>query len=160
MDSVKGEIEGLNIRKFRMEDYSSVLELWKLAGLTIRPGDERDDVRLKLQRDPELFLVAEENGEIVGTVMGAWDGRRGWIYHLAVRPNQQRKRIGTSLLGEVENRLLAIGAKKVNAQVYSSNHRSLDFFKAAGYQAQPDLVMIGKYLRGTENHREPSSKER
>ncbi len=149
MDSVKGEIEGLNIRKFRMEDYSSVLELWKLAGLTIRPGDERDDVRLKLQRDPELFLVAEENGEIVGTVMGAWDGRRGWIYHLAVRPNQQRKRIGTTLLGEVENRLIAIGAKKVNAQVYSSNHRSLDFFKAAGYQAQPDLVMIGKYLRGT-----------
>jgi len=148
MDSVKGEIEGLNIRKFRMEDYSSVLELWKLAGLTIRPGDERDDVRLKLQRDPELFLVAEENGEIVGTVMGAWDGRRGWIYHLAVRPNQQRKRIGTTLLGEVENRLIAIGAKKVNAQVYSSNHRSLDFFKAAGYQAQPDLVMIGKYLRG------------
>ncbi len=137
MDSVKGEIEGLNIRKFRMEDYSSVLELWKLAGLTIRPGDERDDVRLKLQRDPELFLVAEENGEIVGTVMGAWDGRRGWIYHLAVRPNQQRKRIGTTLLGEVENRLIAIGAKKVNAQVYSSNHRSLDFFKAAGYQAQP-----------------------
>ena len=149
MDSVKGEIEGLNIRKFRMEDYSSVLELWKLAGLTIRPGDERDDVRLKLQRDPELFLVAEENGEIVGTVMGAWDGRRGWIYHLAVRPNQQRKRIGTTLLGEVENRLIAIGAKKVNAQVYTSNHRSLDFFKAAGYQAQPDLVMIGKYLRGT-----------
>lgn len=148
MDSVKGEIEGLNIRKFRMEDYSSVLELWKLAGLTIRPGDERDDVRLKLQRDPELFLVAEANGEIVGTVMGAWDGRRGWIYHLAVRPNQQRKRIGTTLLGEVENRLIAIGAKKVNAQVYSSNHRSLDFFKAAGYQAQPDLVMIGKYLRG------------
>ncbi len=139
----------MNIRKFRMEDYSSVLELWKLAGLTIRPGDERDDVRLKLQRDPELFLVAEENGEIVGTVMGAWDGRRGWIYHLAVRPNQQRKRIGTTLLGEVENRLIAIGAKKVNAQVYSSNHRSLDFFKAAGYQAQPDLVMIGKYLRGT-----------
>ena len=148
MASVKGELEGLNLREFRMEDYSSVFELWKLAGLTIRPGDERDDVRLKLQRDPELFLVAEENGEIVGTVMGAWDGRRGWIYHLTVRPNQQRKRIGTTLLREVENRLIAVGAKKVNAQVYTSNHRSLDFFKAAGYQAQPDLVMIGKYLRG------------
>ncbi len=148
MASVKGELEGLNLREFRMEDYSSVFELWKLAGLTIRPGDERDDVRLKLQRDPELFLVAEANGEIVGTVMGAWDGRRGWIYHLTVRPNQQRKRIGTTLLREVENRLIAVGAKKVNAQVYTSNHRSLDFFKAAGYQAQPDLVMIGKYLRG------------
>ena len=139
----------MRIREFEMADYPIVFQLWKTAGLIIRPGDERDDVQLKVQRDPELFLLSEEHGEIVGSVMGAWDGRRGWIYHLAVRPDHQRKGIGAALVKEVERRLTAKGAKKVNAQVYASNHQSLAFFKAAGYLAQPDLVMIGKYLRRT-----------
>jgi ribosomal protein S18 acetylase RimI-like enzyme len=137
----------MRIREFRIEDYPVVLELWKTAGLTIRPGDERDEIEVKLKRDPDLFLIAEEQGKIVGSVMGAWDGRRGWIYHLAVRPDSRRKRIATTLVKEVEDRLTAKGATKVNAQVYTSNHKSIAFFRAAGYQVQPDLVMIGKYLR-------------
>jgi ribosomal protein S18 acetylase RimI-like enzyme len=139
----------MKIREFSIDDYSVVFELWKDAGLIIRPGDEVDSVRLKLERDPDLFLVAEERAEIVGTVMGAWDGRRGWIYHLAVKPGHQRRGIASTLVKEVEERLAAKGAAKVNAQVYATNQQSLDFFRAAGYQAQPELVMIGKQLRRT-----------
>ena len=137
----------MKIREFRIEDYPIVRDLWQTAGLTLRPGDELEDVKLKLQRDPDLFLVGEQNGEIVGSVIGGWDGRRGWIYHLAVEPQHQRKRIGADLVHEVEKRLLAKGAKKVNAQVYKWNGKSLEFFNAIGYEAQPDLVMIGKQLR-------------
>ena len=139
----------MKIREFRIEEYPVVFELWKTAGLTIRPGDGFDEVKLKIERDQDLFLVAEEDGEIVGTVMGAWDGRRGWIYHLAIRPESQRKGIGSRLVREVEERLAAKGAKRVNAQVYTSNKQSLDFFKASGYETRPDLVMIGKQLRRT-----------
>jgi ribosomal protein S18 acetylase RimI-like enzyme len=137
----------MKIREFKIEDYPIVLGLWQTAGLILRPGDELEDVKLKLERDPDLFLVAEQDDGIVGTVMGGWDGRRGWIYHLAVKPEHQRKRIGVGLVREVEKRLLAKGAKKVNAQVYKSNERSSAFFKAIGYEAQPDLIMIGKQLR-------------
>jgi len=137
----------MKIREFRIEDYPIVRDLWQTAGLTLRPGDELEDVKLKLQRDPELFLVAEQNDEIVGSIIGGWDGRRGWIYHLAVKPQYQRKRTGANLVQEVEKRLLAKGAKKVNAQVYKWNERSSEFFKAIGYEAQPDLIMIGKRLR-------------
>ena len=140
----------MKIREFRIEDYRIVRDLWQTAGLTLRPGDELEDVKLKLQRDPELFLVAEQNDEIVGSVIGGWDGRRGWIYHLAVKPQYQRKRIGADLVYEVEKRLLAKGAKKVNAQVYKWNERSSEFFMAIGYEAQPDLIMIGKQLRNRE----------
>jgi ribosomal protein S18 acetylase RimI-like enzyme len=136
----------MKIREFRIEDYQIVRDLWQTAGLTLRPGDELDDVRLKLQRDPDLFLVAEEDGRILGSVIGGWDGRRGWIYHLAVNPEHQRKGIGVGLVREVEKRLVAKGAKKVNAQVYRWNERSSEFFKAIGYEAQPDLIMIGKHL--------------
>ena len=93
-----------------------------------------------------MFLVAEQNGEIVGSVIGGWDGRRGWIYHLAVNPEHQRKGIGGGLVREVEKRLVAKGAKKVNAQVYRWNERSSEFFKAIGYEANPDLIMIGKQI--------------
>jgi ribosomal protein S18 acetylase RimI-like enzyme len=137
----------MKIREFRIEDYPIVRDLWQIAGLTLRPGDELEDVKLKLRRDPELFLVAERDDRIVGCVMGGWDGRRGWIYHLAVKPEHQRKKIGAGLVHEIEKRLVAKGAKKVNAQVYRWNEKSSDFFKAMGYETQPDLIMIGKQLR-------------
>jgi len=137
----------MKIREFRIEDYPMVRDLWQTAGLILRPGDELEDVKLKLQRDADLFLVAEQDDEILGSVIGGWDGRRGWIYHLAVRPEHQRKGIGIGLVREVEKRLVAKGAKKVNAQVYKWNERSSEFFKAIGYDAQPDLIMIGKQLR-------------
>jgi ribosomal protein S18 acetylase RimI-like enzyme len=137
----------MNIREFKIADYPIVRDLWQAAGLILRPGDELEGVRLKLQRDPDLFLVGERDDKIVGTVIGGWDGRRGWIYHLAVKPEHQRKGMGADLVHEVEKRLIAKGAKKVNAQVYKWNEKSSEFFKAIGYKAQPDLVMIGKQLR-------------
>ncbi len=137
----------MKIREFKIDDYPAVRDLWQTAGLILRPGDELEDVKLKLQRDPDLFLVAERGDEIVGSVIGGWDGRRGWIYHLVVKPEHQRKGIGAGLIREVEKRLVAKAAKKVNAQVYKSNERSSEFFKSIGYEAQRDLVMIGKQLR-------------
>jgi ribosomal protein S18 acetylase RimI-like enzyme len=136
----------MKIREFKIDDYLIVRELWEAAGLILRPGDALEDVKVKLQRDPDLFLVAEHDDTIVGSVIGGWDGRRGWIYHLAVRPEHQRKGIGVRLVRELEKRLVDKGAKKVNAQIYKSNERSSRFFKAIGYEAQPDLVMIGKQL--------------
>ena len=74
----------MKVRSFVMGDYTRVRRLWIDAGLEIRPGDDRSGVARKLEREGELFLVAEERGRLVGTVMGAWDGRRGWVYHLGV----------------------------------------------------------------------------
>ena len=137
----------MQIREFRISDYDKVLELWQTAGLILRPGDDLEGIRLKLQIDPDLFLVAEENQEIIGVVMGAWDGRRGWINHLAVRPDHQRKGIGRYLIHELEKRLTLKSAKKVNAQVYRRNAKSVEFFKAVGYEVHSDLIMVGKYLK-------------
>ena len=136
----------MRIREFHLADYADVVGIWKEAGLVLRPGDELDGIKLKLQRDPDLFLVAEDEGEIAGVVMGAWDGRRGWINHLAVVPNRQRRGIGRALVRELERRLVEKGAKKVNAQIYRSNMKSFTFFKAIGYEVHSDLVMIGKHL--------------
>jgi ribosomal protein S18 acetylase RimI-like enzyme len=136
----------MQIREFKLADCEEVMKLWKASGLVVRPGDDIDGIKLKLERDPELFLVAEEDNEIVAVVMGAWDGRRGWINHLAVKQDRQKMGIGTALLRELERRMKRKGARKVNAQIYQWNQRSIDFFKTAGYAVHEDLIMIGKLL--------------
>ena len=136
----------MRIREFKISDHEMVTRLWKNAGLIMRPGDELEGVKLKLQRDPDLFIVATDHEDIIGVVMGAWDGRRGWINHLAVKPEHQRKGIGKLLIAELEIRLKKKGAKKVNAQIYKSNTKSIEFFKAVGYEIHTDLIMIGKIL--------------
>ncbi len=134
------------IREFKIADYDEVMRLWKESGLVTRPGDDIEGVKLKLKRDPDLFLVAEEKQEALGVVMGAWDGRRGWINHLAVKPNHQGSGIGTALVRELEKRLVRKGARKVNAQIYEWNKQSLKFFKANDYEVHEGLIMIGKIL--------------
>lgn len=145
MDKANDEV--LRIREFRLDDYWIVRDLWQAAGLELRPGDDLEDIKLKLQRDPELFLIAEQNDRIVGSVIGGWDGRRGWIYHLAVSPNYQRKGFGAGLVQELEKRLVDKGAKMVNAQIHKLNEKSSTFFKSIGYDERSHLIMIGKQLR-------------
>jgi len=139
-------VSQIRIREFHIDEYNDVYDLWKRTGLIIRPGDDLQGISAKLQRDPDLFLIAEDSGVIVGCVLGAWDGRRGWINHLAVAPSHQRKGVGSALIRELEKRLALKGARKVNAQVYKWNQKSLEFFKAVGYEAQSDLIMVGKQM--------------
>ena len=137
----------MRIREFQLSDYEKVVELWREAGIVLRPGDEREGIELKLQRDPDLFLVGEDDHQILGVVLGAWDGRRGWINHLAVRSDHRRSGIGKSLVKELERRLAGKGALKVNAQIYKSNRVSVEFFKMLSYEVHSDLIMVGRNLR-------------
>ena len=136
----------MKVREFAMKDYPEVRRIWEESGLEIRPGDGRDEIRFKLRRDRELFLVAEERGCLVGTVMGAWDGRRGWIYHIGVLPGSQRRGIGRTLLEEVEKRMRAKGVYKVNAIIYDDNLPSLGLFESLGYARDAKAVFHGKIL--------------
>jgi ribosomal protein S18 acetylase RimI-like enzyme len=137
----------LVIREFEADrDYQVVFELWKTDGLLIRPSDTLDEVRKKLERDPDLFLVAEEDGAVVGAVMGGWDGRRGWVYHLAVDPARQRNGIGRQLMAELERRLRAKGALKINLQVYRDNVAAQEFYQKLGYSLACEILSMGKEL--------------
>ncbi|MDE1857584.1 MAG: GNAT family N-acetyltransferase [Thaumarchaeota archaeon] len=136
----------MKIRGFSMSDYAQVRRVWEDSGLEILPGDSRDEVRRKIIRDRDLFLVAEEGGTVVGAAMGAWDGRRGWIYHLGVLPGHQRKGIAARLVGEIERRMRAKGVLKVNAIVYDDNTASLSLFRKLGYSADRRSVFHGKRL--------------
>ena len=48
----------VQLRGFEMGDYEDVIALWHAAGIHVGSSDSRKGLERKLQRDPELFLVA------------------------------------------------------------------------------------------------------
>ncbi len=135
----------MRIRTYRAADEAAVLGLWERAGIGRPWLDLAAEIREKRRRDRSLFLVAEDEGRVAGCVMGAYDGRRGWIYHLAVETERQRAGIGRALMAEVERRMRRLGAVKVNLQVRADNPSVLDFYGRLGY-AEERLTSMGKWL--------------
>ncbi len=131
------------IREFTLNDYDTVFALWSNAGPGIGLGrsDSRQEIAKKLQRDPDLFLVAEEDGAIVGTVIGGFDGRRGIIYHLAVEQLHRARGIGKMLMLEVERRLAAKGCLRSYLLVTPDAQEAQDFYRALGWEGMPMTIM-------------------
>lgn len=136
----------LRLREFTMADHEAVEELWRRAGLWMRPSDAAEQVALKLTRDPDLFLVACAGERTVGVTMGGWDGRRAYIYHLAVDPHWRRRGVGDRLMDELEKRFRLKGAFKAKLQIVNGNDASAAFFAARGYRLETDCMPWGKEL--------------
>lgn len=136
------------IRQFNLEDdLDPVLDLWRRSGpgVQLSRSDQPAEIRKKLARDPDLFLVAEDNGQLVGTVLGGFDGRRGLVYHLSVEPERRRAGIGQALMDELEVRLRHKGCRKAYLLVTKDNPAALAFYRQAGWEHM-DLHLFGKEL--------------
>lgn len=127
----------VHFRRFAWADYDAVAAVWAAAGREVVP---RAELAAKLTRDPELFLVAAAGTEVVGVVLGTYDGRRGWILRLAVHPARRRAGIATGLVGELEKRFRALGCPRVNLLVLPDNESGLRFWQALGYLPAPDVL--------------------
>jgi len=133
------------IRTFEESDRDAVVRLWDRCELT-RPWNDPDrDIDRKLSVQKEMFLVGERDGVVVASVMGGFDGHRGWMNYLAVDPDHQRRGYARELVAAVEGRLEALGCPKVNLQVRATNESVLAFYAALGY-ATDDVVSMGKRL--------------
>lgn len=137
----------ITLREFSFEsDYGRVLELWKNieTGMNVGRSDTPEEIQKKLQRDPDLFLVAELRGVIVGTIIGGFDGRRGMIYHLAVRKDIRNHGIGGRLLAEVEKRLQAKGCLKCYLLVFADNPQAIQLYEKHGWREMTEDRIFGK----------------
>lgn len=140
--------DDFNIRNFQFsEDYASVIELWNHAGpgIHVRRSDAPQEILKKLQRDPDLFLIAEADSQIIGTVMGGFDGRRGLVYHLAVKQSFRKLGIGRALMDELEARLRNKGCIRCYLLVTKDNEDAIRFYESSGWDIM-DLHIFGKDL--------------
>jgi GNAT superfamily N-acetyltransferase len=121
------------IRDLRGTDGDVLRKLWKEAGLASVGDDDRSLARMA-RRNPGLVLVAVEGTQIVASALAGWDGRRGWIYHVATAASHRRQGIATRLLDQIEAALTVLGAPKVNTMVQPASKDGRAFWKARGYE--------------------------
>lgn len=133
------------LRAFDPADTDATIALWDAAGLTRPWNDPRRDIARKMRVQPELFLVAEDGGTVVGTVMAGYDGHRGWLYYLAVAEEQRGGGVGRALVQEAERLLRDMGCPKVQLMVRPDNESARGFYDALGYESF-DTWMTGKRL--------------
>ena len=137
------------IRLFRYpEDYPAVRALWESMEKGVRLGrsDAPDEIEKKAGRDPDLFLVAEVDGRIVGSVIGGFDGRRGMLYHLAVAAPFREQGIAGQLMSEVESRLRAKGCLKCYLLVVNENDEAMRYYEKRGWASMDHVHIYGKDL--------------
>ena len=143
-------VQQVLIREFIFtNDYDRTINLWRgiEKGMNVGRSDTPEETLKKLERDPELFLVAEIDREIIGTIIGAFDGRRGMIYHLAVHKDFRGQGIGATLLAEVEQRLKAKGCLKCLMHVLDDNAEAIEFYKNQGWRhATEDIVFVKEFF--------------
>ena len=135
----------LKIREFQEADRDAVIALWLDCGLVVPWNDPARDIDRKLNVDRDLFLVGCDDRGIVATVMGGYEGHRGWINYLAVQSSEQRKGYGQEIMKVVETRIEAKGCPKINLQVRAKNAGVIAFYKTLGY-CTDDVVGLGKRL--------------
>jgi ribosomal protein S18 acetylase RimI-like enzyme len=137
---------GMTIRKFRIEDYDRVIKLWQESELEHRPDgrDTRERIAAEMEKETAIFLVAEIDDEIVGTIFCTHDGRKGWLNRLSVLPSMQRRGIASYLIKEGERRLRELGIGVFSALIWRSNYPSRELFESEDYDLLEDALYFVK----------------
>jgi ribosomal protein S18 acetylase RimI-like enzyme len=142
--------QSIVIREFHFPaDYQPVYQLWESIEIGVHVGrsDTPVEIEKKIARDPDLFLVAELDENIIGSVIGGFDGRRGLIYHLAVAEEYRGRGIGSCLLNAVESQLRAKGCLKCYLMVTPDNLEAAQYYERHGWHHMDYVLPYGKDLQ-------------
>ncbi len=128
------------IREMTINDYDKVFRLWeKTEGMGLSGSDSTENIEKYLIRNPGLCFVAEVDSEIVGTILCGHDGRRGYIYHLAVDSNHRQQGIGSRLVDIALDGLKKAGITKCHLFVFKTNPDGVKFWRNHGWMERTDL---------------------
>ncbi len=136
----------VEVRRMRPDDYSQVVDIWVGSGLPFQPRgrDSQERIGRQLGMGSSIFLVAEDRGEIVGTVLVTHDLRKGWLNRLAVRTEDQGRGIAKMLVRRAEEELSAQGVNVFAVQIHKGNERSRKLFAELGYIEHENIVYCSK----------------
>jgi ribosomal protein S18 acetylase RimI-like enzyme len=142
--SAKPRTAPVELRELRPGDGAAVRALWADVGFKSL-GDDDPSLAVFAKRNPGLLRVAVEGDRVVASALGAWDGRRGWIYHVATAPDHRRKGLARRLVRDVERRLGDLGCRKANVIVRDASEGGAEFWAAMGYKTAP-VRQFGKEI--------------
>jgi ribosomal protein S18 acetylase RimI-like enzyme len=134
------------IRSYRESDKDAVIQLWKECELVVPWNNPQHDIERKQTVQSEFFLIGLIHKEIVATAMVGYDGHRGGVYYLTVKPKFQQQNFGKQMMKEAENRLLELGCPKLNIMVRTANSDVINFYKAIGYKIDSVTTMSKRLI--------------
>ncbi|MEE9376545.1 MAG: GNAT family N-acetyltransferase [Candidatus Lokiarchaeia archaeon] len=132
----------MKIEKFTIELYEEIVMLWRKAGINIGSSDTREELERVLQRNPNLFLIGKLDNKVIGVVIGGFDGRRGYVHHLAVDPDYQKKGYGKMIMDELIEKFRKIGVHKIHLFIEKYNKNVVEFYRHLGWDIRDDLIMM------------------
>jgi ribosomal protein S18 acetylase RimI-like enzyme len=135
------------VRRFATNEADALLDLWRSAEATPSLTDTPADIARVAENDRARCLVAEVEGQLVGSVIATFDGWRGYIYRLAVHPNHRRRGIARALVAAAEEAFAAWGARRVTAMVEKDHPWAVAFWQAVGYGHD---ARIARFIRNFE----------
>ncbi len=139
------DLNGIEILPFGIELYDEAIALWKRTpGMGISSADERGALASFLGRNPGLSFAARSGEGLVGTVLCGTDGRRGFLYHLAVDPAYRRRGLGSELAARSLAALRAMGIEKCHLFVIADNATGAAFWTGAGWTRREDILTFSK----------------
>jgi len=134
------------IRKYQESDKATLTALWQAVFPDDPPHNEPSLViEAKLAVDDLIFIAEEEDGEMIGACMAGYDGHRGWLYAVAVSPDQRRNGTGKALVLFAIQALKDLGCKKVNLQIRPTNTEVANFYKSLGFSTE-DRLSMGTFI--------------
>ena len=137
----------VDYRVMTMDDYPGAFRLWESCeGLGLSSADTREAIDGYLRRNPGSSFVADRGGEVIGTVVAGHDGRRGYIYHLAVAPDSRGRGIGSKLVRLALDELSGTGIRKCHIMVLSENANGRAFWEAERWTHRPDICLYSADL--------------
>ena len=137
---------GIRIVRYDQRYQAAIVNLWQECNLVVPQNDPIEDIQKKLDFQPDLFLIALRDGQLIGSVMVGYEGHRGWLNYLAVSPKHQKRGYGRKLVDKAIMELRKLDCLKVNIQVRNSNRSAIEFYKHLGFQ-DDNVVSLGMRLR-------------
>ncbi len=137
-------------------DPDRIVDFWRRNDITVTKTDTPRDVQTASKLFPKLFIVAqrkipdssgEKTNPVVGTVWGNFDGRRGYVVHLAVEGSYRSRGLGRHLMDMVEEEFRRMDVYKIHLFVESHNESVGGFYTRLGYKKRDDLTVYSKTLR-------------
>jgi ribosomal protein S18 acetylase RimI-like enzyme len=142
-----GDGQTVTIRLLKIDDYHKIMEVWERSGLPYKPKgrDSKPSIERQMEENPDLFLGAEIEGELVGVIIASSEGgRKGWLNRIAVIPEKRGAGIAKELTLRAEEALRKRGIKIIALLIHKENENSIHLAKSLGYIPAPDILYLTK----------------
>ena len=137
----------ISLLPMSIKDFLGMIALWKsLPGIGLSGADEREKLAKFIEKNARTCFVLKTEGRVMGTILGGNDGRRGYIYHLAVEPKYQKYGYGKILVDAILENFKLDGIQKSHIFVISDNREGIDFWQHIGWTLRDDVLIMSKDL--------------